>query len=323
MRSFALTLMRAVLVAALARVGLSVAGMFAFSKVLRYAPWPSDILASAVQLARDVGGTLIPHGAVFVVLGAVAAGWGIWRWRHPAGPPGRRLADVTVLVSLAVTLAMPVVTVYWRSSQHARYLLPWLVLPGWWCGLNALAWLEEKAAGPGSRTGRAFLGLVALLFVLAGGIASRSWSAERWRWPQPPAVRELVSGLRERGLDHGLSDYWNAHYLNLLSNDAVHLTQLRPDGRTYFWNNNAFWHFDIDAAGRLSSPRYTFVLMTRLDPAAITARFGPPAGRVVVAGEEIWLYAPDSATDLTKKVERDVRERLSGRPGASRLPPEA
>ncbi|OHE80771.1 MAG: hypothetical protein A3G75_13630 [Verrucomicrobia bacterium RIFCSPLOWO2_12_FULL_64_8] len=321
-RSYALTLMRAVLIAALARVVLGVAGMFVFSKVLRYAPWPSDIFAAGAQLARDVGGTLAPHGTVFVLLGVVAVGWGLWRLRQSAGAPVRRLADAGVLVSLAVTLAMPVVTVYWKNSQHARYLLPWLVLPGWWCGLNILAWREHKAADLNPRTGRVGLGLLALLFILAGGVAAGTWSWESWRWPQPPAVRELVEGLRQRGLDHGLSDYWNAHHLNQLSHGALHLNQLRPDGRTYFWNNNAFWHFDVADAGRLASPRYNFVLMTRLDPAAITARFGPPAERVMIAGEELWLYAPESAAALTKKVESDVRQRLQGRPGAARLPPE-
>jgi hypothetical protein len=271
-------------------------------------------------MLQDLARSIAPARGGFVGLAIVGVVWAAWRVRSTRQTGGElTLVDRWITLALAATLAMPVLGAYWTDVQSARYMLPWLVLPGWWGLMHLIAWAELHWVRLPAQVRVANGGLLGAVFLALVVRNAAALAPERWVWPAPAHVVELVKGLRSRGQARGLSDYSNAHYLNQLSGGALRLTQVRPDGRARFGNSNAYWHFDVDADGRLRSPRYTVVLMSRLDAASIARRFGEPRERLLLGGEEAWLYDDAAAAALTGQIETEVCARLRGRRGAERL----
>ncbi|MEO6994186.1 MAG: hypothetical protein ABI273_11180, partial [Lacunisphaera sp.] len=140
-KSYGLSLLWSVGAVVVVRIGLWAGGWFHFSKVFRYLPTPSGIDAAATDFVRDLSETLAPGAWGFGLMAIVGlATAGILWWRE------RRSAETIVfatpaigyaLIGLAATTAMPLITTYWRDANHVRYLLPWLVVPGWF----ALGWV--------------------------------------------------------------------------------------------------------------------------------------------------------------------------------------
>jgi hypothetical protein len=317
-RAYATTLAVALGLVVLVRVGLAFGGWFNFSKVVRYVPTPAAVTMAAANFLGDVRLTLAPGAWAFFTLGGVAlAGVGVFWWRErrqrSPRPPERQIALGFVLVGLAATTLLPIVTVYWRNATHVRYIQPWLVLPEW----LALAWLLPKGScGAGNWRTLAALGLI------LGGLGALAWPQIRrpaLSWPYPASQAALDEFLRQRGLHYGLSDYWHAHEINTLAQTPVHLFPLRPDGRASFWNNNAFHFYTSGEGGALRTPDYTFVITNALDEAAVLRRFGEPATREEVGGLTVWLYAAPEARRLTESMQAEVREFLRGRPGEQRI----
>ncbi len=317
-RAYATTLAAALGLVVLVRVGLALGGWFNLSKVVRYAPTPVAVAGAAANFLHDVRLTLAPGAWAFFALGGLAlAGVGALWWRERgqklARSPERQIALGFVLAGLGATTLLPIVTVYWRNATHVRYIQPWLVLPGW----LALAWLLPKVS-PGAGNWRA---LVALGLILSG-LGAVAWPQIRrpaLSWPYPAGQAALDEFLRQRGLRHGLSDYWHAHEINTLAQTPVHLFPLRPDGRASFWNNNAFHFYASGADGVLRVPDYTFIITDGLDEAVLQRRFGEPASRERVGENTLWLYGAEAARRLTHSMDAEVREFLRGRPGENRI----
>lgn len=297
-----------VLVVAL-RVGLRAGQWGSYPAVVRYAPTPAAIAGAGGQMASDLGGPVATAVPAFVALfvGAIAAAAGLAR--RPAAARVRAQAGWFAVLCLGSTLALPVLAVYWRNPQHGRYLLPGLVIPLWWLTavLPLPAWRKPAATG--------------LLAVLLAAAVLRLPQVDlsAWQWPRPAGARVLERALAERSGDRGLADFWRANHLNAVARGALRLNQLRPDGRVQFWGNNAFHHFEVDAGGALRAPRYTFIVMNGLDPAAIRAKFGPPARTEQAGGYEVWFYDPAGADRLSALVDAEVRAFLGDRPGTERI----
>jgi len=318
MRAFLIALALALAAVALIRIGLGVGGWFTFSKVFRYAPLPAAVAGSAARFVRDVAGVIAPDAWAFAALAAFGlgvGGWCAWPSRRAAGmPPRLRLALGWGLLGLAATTLMPIATVYWRSEQHVRYILPWLVYPGW---LILAAALPRVGPAP-RRGGLAALGAVFVLLGVAAWPQIRSSALQVW--PHDAQVERFDAFVRARGLRHGLSDYWRAHELNTESRAGVQLFPLRPTARASFWNNNAFRFYAPGEDGRLVRPLYDFIVTAGLDEAELRRRFGAPASCERVGNFDVWLYAPDAARRLTASMDAEVRAFLHGRPGEDRLP---
>ena len=318
LRTYALTLALALGLVALVRIALAWGGWFRFSKVVRYAPVPSVIGRATASFLHDLWVTLIPGAAALPVLALVAllvVGLLWWRERRRQPRPAvRQPATVFALAGLAATTLLPLLTGYWRDANHARYILPWLVLPGWlamvWLLPRIKSWAEDWR--PLAAMGLIWLGLIATALPQIRPAALG--------WPYPERQAELDAFLAGRGLTHGLSDYWHAHEINTLTHGPVRLFALRPQGNVSFWSNNAYWFYDSHA-GRLSVPAYTFIITDGLDEAALLQRFGEPAGQERVGGMTIWLYAGPAAHALTDQIEPEVRAFLRGRPGEGLIGP--
>lgn len=299
------------------RLALAAAGWFSFSKVVRYAPTPTAMGSAAVAFARDFAQTLFPGAWGFGLLTVLAGAGVVLGARRASAVAGRtdcRAALVFGTVSLATTLLFPLGTAYWRDAQHVRYVLPWLVLPGW----LALAWLLPAMAGWARNTAA----LVAT-GVIQLGLLGGAWPAiDRTRlvWPYPEQQARFDEFAVTHHLRHGFGDYWHAHAMNTLTRAPVRLFPLRPAGNASFWNNNAFWFYDAEpATGSLIEPGYTFIVTDGLDEVALRARFGSPSSTARVGELSIWLYDAPGNVPLNPTVERDVRSFIAGRPGEARI----
>ncbi len=318
-RAYAMGLVVALAVVAALRVVFAFAGWFNFSKVVRYAPLPAAIAGAAADFIRDVGGILAPDAWGLTLLMALSlggAGWLCWRQRRAgaAVSPGLRQATWFAVAGLAVTALLPVATVYWRNAQHVRYLLPWLVLPGW----LLLAWALPRFDLAGN--GRRLVVFAAGLVVLGAAAIPQIRAPALQAWPYTGQQGQLDEFCRRHGLRYGLSDYWHAHEISTMSRAGVRLFPLRATARPSFWNNNAFQFYATTAGRDLVRPDYTFILVNGLDEAALLERFGEPTVRERVGEKVIWLYDARSAELLTQSVDAEVREFLRGRPGVDRLP---
>lgn len=311
-RGYASSLLWSIGLVAVTRLGLWAGGWFNFSKVFRYLPTPEGIGTTATSFARDVSDTLAPGGwgfGLMAIAGLLVGAFLWWRERRSSVEPlNSTSAAGFTFAGLLTTTAMPLITTYWRDANHVRYLLPWLIFPGWF----AMVWMIPKLKSLGARP--IAIALLGLGFVGLSVAAIPQVESAKLRWPYSDHQARLDRFFTERKLRNGFSDYWHAHEINTLSRASVHLFALRPDGRFSFWNNNAFWFFE-ENGGHLSVPRYDFVVIDGLNEKVLTEKFGEPAERVDLEGTRIWLYSDPAAVRMTNLAESAVREFLRGRPG--------
>ena len=300
------------------RGALVLADWWNFPKVVRYAPTPAAIAGTAARMVSDLIGPVssaVPRFVGLFVIGVAGALW-LTRQRRRTGQPGtpeQRQAGWFAVAGLLSTLALPVLAVYWQNPQHGRYLLPGLVLPLWWLlTLLPLAKLRTPFVA----------GLVTASLLLLAWVRVPEIQFAAWAWPYPERVAELERFLVTENCNHGLADFWQANTLNAVSRSGLRLNQIRPDGRVQFWGNNAFHHFEAEAAtGSLRAQRYTFILADGLDPTALRAKFGEPTRTVTVADYEVWLYDETGAQRISSHVDTEVRAFLGDRPGTERIAP--
>jgi hypothetical protein len=313
-RSFFRALFTASLLVVALRGLLLLADWWTFIPVVRRAPTPTAVAATAGRMASDLSGPVASAVPGFVVMTWVAGAAAVWLWmrRRRTGQLSveQRQAGWLAAAGLGSTLLLPVLTVYWVNPQSGRYLLPCLILPSW-CLL---------ALRPAPRfRGPSLAGIAAGLLALAAWRAPEIRSAA-WSWPYPERVAELHRFLAAEGRDRGLANFWHAHYLTTVTHSGVRLNQVEPDGRVQFWGNNAFHHFEADGAeARLRAPRYSFVVANDLDPVALRETFGAPSRIARLSEYEIWLYDEAGAQAMSDVVNREVRAFLGDRPGTERI----
>lgn len=336
LRTFLKAVAVAYVLVVLVRGAMHLAHWGNFPSVVRYAPTPTAIAGSADRMLGDLSGFVassIPAFIVLFIVGIAGVVWLSFRRLKSLPTPSeekplrplvihymtngltveQRQAGWFAGTGLASTLLLPALAVYWQNPQNGRYLLPCLVLPLWWLGtLLPTAKLRGPLAG-----GTAALALLGLIAWRAPQV--RLWDLGR---PYPPEVNNLDGflGAPFRGsMRHGLGDFWNSNYLNFVSK-KVRLNQLRPDGRTQFWGNNAFQHFSSETPnGPLRPHRYDFIIMNGLDAVAVRAKFGEPTRMLEESGYTLWLYDEAGAQRISALVDAEVRAFVDGRPGSERI----
>lgn len=302
------------------RIGGAIFDFGTFKNLARHAPLPLAIAEAAAQFGRDLFTALWSRAAVFVMVGVAGSAAlallavRIWKRRSSVSAE-RRQAVWFALASLGVTVVMPIVTVYWRSEFNARHLLPGLVLPVWG-GMAALLTTDTLTSRKiVSQAGLWAIGGAFAVVALAGW---RQMRVEAWNWPYSSQIAALDQLLKSEGRTRGLGDYWNSHVIMTLSRAGIRLNQLRPDGRVYFWNNNALIHYQAGPDEELRVAHYSFIVANGLDADALRAKFGEPQRQMDIEGLEVWLYDQVAAARMTALVDAEVRTFLGDR--ADELP---
>jgi hypothetical protein len=128
------------------------------------------------------------------------------------------------------------------------------------------------------RTG--VLAFAALMVILSGAVLIRVYAAHI----EEDAISCLDSYSERYSLKRGLSDYWNAKRITLLSRKGLILNQVDRELKPYHWISNIEWFISDDLEP------VTFIITDRLDTALILSRFGAPAASFQCAGTTTFVY---------------------------------
>jgi hypothetical protein len=193
-----------------------------------------------------------------------------------------------VLSFLVFQLFACVLSVLYLGKVTQRYLLPLIIMP------TFFGWpLLIAAAGKPMRFLNNQLGSTIVAFgvlVICGGILARIGVS-----PQigqlvdyyPDVVRCMDDQTRQRHLQNGLSNYWQAKYISMLSHNGLHVIQLDADLRPFYWINNRHWYeqpFEFIVIDRAQPEG------SRLDRWKIIDRFGWPDDSFWCGSSEILIY---------------------------------
>lgn len=216
---------------------------------------------------------LMLAAALLVVLAALRPAW-VPRGAAPAAWRFFALVGaLAVLASLAMALPLHDFPQTWRYANPVFWWPLLLAAP-----LVAARWPLRRAA---ALLAAALLG-VGIPGALAGGGALGRW--------QPAALACLDRADPGREWRAGVAGYWLARDISAASGWRRQVEQVHADGRAapYISDPRSF----IQARGGPpgEAPAFRFVVLARLDPAAILARWGEPERRIPCGPTEIWLY---------------------------------
>ncbi|MCB1475673.1 MAG: hypothetical protein H6883_07575 [Rhodobiaceae bacterium] len=158
-----------------------------------------------------------------------------------------------------------------------RFLIPVYVYPSLWL-LYVLF---------GKPFARSLPAVAAAVPALALGILA----AFRFEDAPPPMAAhhaDLIACLDAEGRTAGLSDYWDAMAVMQPTGGRIHAVAIAADGLGYLWNVNRDWYFWRRDNG--ADAAFDYVVMRKLDPAKIAARYGTPDREISCADRTIWLY---------------------------------
>jgi hypothetical protein len=278
------------------------------------------ILRDAMKFYRDVAINLSPHvwgwfGALLLWLGLLTMDL---RRRNRSDRPAetQRALAFHLMAGLSICIMADVLIVsgWWINWNNGRYLLNALLLP-----LVAVAIAAARGPLATWLTGRPRLvGPVVVMLVASAGAIAGKTDQTGWRFQPTPEARAYGTFVKEHGLRHGLAGYWQANYLNTLAGSASEhrLGALLPDGKPYFWCNNAFWYFSPPTAnGTLLWESYDHIILEGLDRAIILEHFGTPAEITRIGSWEMFIYDLAGQERIRTSLEPQVVEKL----GPSRL----
>lgn len=212
---------------------------------------------------------------------AVLLAWPLLR----RGQGGRQAVFLWIVAVMALlgTAALAGLFAY-EDIQSDRYFAPALLWPLAFAAAALcrarIARLAVYAAGGA--------GLVALLAGFARPGAATPGSVA---WTSPLA-QCLVQQRGPLGLKAGIADYWIARPAMLASDWRLQVVQSNPLGQPFVWGNDAFWYVKAFDAPQ-GRPAYNFIVIDRLDPAAVRARYGEPARtfECPAGAGTVWIYA--------------------------------
>ena len=179
-----------------------------------------------------------------------------------------------------------------------RYVQPvfwWAVI---WIAAAATRLLWQPASGLAAATA------MAALLAVETARAPPFPKMLAWQLPLAACLRDAHAAGR---LHDGLAEYWVARPIEVAADWQLQVDQITADGGVFLWGNNRFWytHARNDPA---HPPTTDFIVMDRLQPAAIQERFGPPASTLPCPGSDIWIYPAgihDSVGGILTAAQRD------------------
>lgn len=201
-----------------------------------------------------------------------------------------------LLVSWMLLLSPPCIlgTLYVAGMAHQaaidRYTLSCWFLPALFLPL-LLCWLPGRAAR--IARGTLQLAIVALAVQRATALLP-SIERAKFEQPYPPLAQALDKLARERGPLCGLSGFWTARATSFFSREHIAVNALSAQGEPWFHASNPAYFLPNDGAD-LRIPSYRFLVVRPGEPFApspgvLALHFGEPAEKIILSGEQIWLY---------------------------------
>jgi hypothetical protein len=202
---------------------------------------------------------------------------------------GERAVPAALLLTLvfvpAAALSNLIAVAFAGRDDFERYIIPTMVIGSCFGWAMLVAWVF--------RTARAQRVLRRALVVGAAGIlAVSAWNTSAQNLVRlanyyPPLVSCLDSEASARNLSYGISNYWQAKFVSVLSRTDLLVVQVTPELGPYYWINNKAWY----------DHEFEFMIIDetakgwhRLDRAAIVARFGKPAETFRCDTSEVLVY---------------------------------
>jgi hypothetical protein len=209
---------------------------------------------------------------------------GAWLTRAQRGGVYARgdSVEVAIIFATVSSLVLPVLMGVMIHPSLLRYSLPVVFLPYVWL----LAWCSRRF----TPRARSRLSLATLGFWLGCTILLPQGVAGITRLQQAETLSGTLTSLGQRA---GYGDYWTCKRTMFETDYAVHCVQLDTVGRQSHFNYNSAWFKSrADDDGEILP---TFIVMSRLDEAAIRGLFGDPDTIAQFRGdngvdESIWLY---------------------------------
>ena len=233
--------------------------------------------------------------AVFVVAVAIAFALAIARLvrRHDTTSPGDGWVDDVVLAALLCDIGFFVVAAVPPVDINSiRYLLPLLPL----AGIVTARTLPRMVRHAGS-FGTAISVLAASAVLVGGAVGYRHQVAPR----RPMALQsDVARWLQQHRMSEGISGYWDAAPITLLTKGRVRLRAAEFDGRRLV----GFTYLADDRAVPRDRGPLNFVLASGPDrtgnvtTATAIATFGAPASRVDIGQFTILVWNRDLSTAL-------------------------
>lgn len=96
---------------------------------------------------------------------------------------------------------------------------------------------------------------------------------------------------------YGLSDYWNAKYFTLFSENRLRVYQIGyQDLRKNHTLNNKYW-YEKGKSPRFGNPEYKFIITERLSEVLIEKKWGRPDSVHLCSGKNLWIYRKGISLD--------------------------
>lgn len=241
-------------------------------------------------------------GAALLVVAAVRA-------RHSdEGLSLRRLRGALglFLLSCVATSALAaVLTGSFGDATTFRYFTAALFLPLF---LGPVV-VDGLVASPRLQRALARAALGGALAGLGLLLTHAPWSAPArplWRYVSP-LVACLDAHQARHSLTWGVSDYWMAKHITLLSRAGLRAHQVEPAGLLYHWINNVDWYLGTPAR----RPAYNFLVTAGLDLPELRRRFGlePPRATFTCEGVEVQVWTGEGGRFNESVVRRFAADR--------------
>jgi hypothetical protein len=229
--------------------------------------------------------TLLPIAVVSFVLASGLVFVRILRERKQTEQSATRLLIVAFLV---FQTAVVIPSMLYNGTFTERYLEPLIFMPTFF-GWPLLAAAAHKPAsilnnpwGSWIAAGAAILGCLVILARIE--IPQQLGQIVNY---YPDLVRCMDEQTQQRNLHSGLSNYWQAKYVSMLSHNDLQVVQLTTSLEPWYWINNRHWYekpFDFVLINRVE------VLDFRLDRVKLIDRFGPPDDSFSCGDNEVLIY---------------------------------
>ena len=181
--------------------------------------------------------------------------------------PASDFIEIALTGTQTATLLLAVLFGMIHETWGLRYTLPICVLPLLWVLVLARRWLSRPLRLRAPWAWAAGLWGIALAASLPAGLAAL---------PGLTATPPIVACMQEIGVDKAYAWYWNAKSPMFLSDYAVNIVQIEPDGTRSHWNVNDAWMTRSIVDGQPFTVRT--IDMSGLDRQNVTRIYGLPSG---------------------------------------------